>query len=67
MAQYQMTCDCGEVLKVEASNRDGAIAMLKGMMDTTGIMIHMEKKHPGQPAIPVADYHQMIDEQTVAA
>ncbi|TSC85578.1 MAG: hypothetical protein G01um10148_964 [Parcubacteria group bacterium Gr01-1014_8] len=67
MAIFNMKCDCGEIMTVDATNRDGAIAMLKGMMFTTGIQMHMEKKHPGEPLIPVADYHQMIEERTVAA
>jgi uncharacterized short protein YbdD (DUF466 family) len=51
---------------VEAENRDGAVAMFKGMMDEKGIADHMSQKHPGQPVISVADCHAMIEQQVVA-
>ncbi len=67
MAQFKMTCNCGDTMTVEAADRAGAVAMLKGMMDENGIKAHMTEKHPGQPVISVADCHQMIDQQVVAA
>ena len=58
-----MNCKCGDTMKVEAGSRDEAVTKMKGMMDEKGIAAHMSEKHPGQPAISVAECHAMIDKE----
>mgnify|MGYP003394183183 CR=1 FL=1 len=65
MSQFTMTCSCGDVMTVEAENRDGAVAKLKGMMDEAAIQKHMTEKHPGQPVMSVAQCHEMIEKQVM--
>lgn len=66
MAQFKMTCTCGDTMTVEATDRAGAVSQFKAMMDEKGIAAHMSEKHPGQPVISVAECHAMIDQQVVA-
>ena len=61
MSSFQMTCQCGDTMTVDADDRDAAVAQFKGMMDEAGIAAHMAEKHPGDPVIPVADCHAMIE------
>ena len=67
MANFSMTCSCGDTVTVDAANRDGAVGQLKGMMDEAGIAHHFAEKHsPSDPRPSVEQVHAMI-EQTVAA
>ena len=67
MSAFKMTCMCGDTMTVDALDRDGAVAQFKGMMDEAGIAAHMSQKHPGEPMIPVAACHAMIERDVVAA
>ena len=53
-------------MTVEAADRNAAVAQFKGMMDEAGIAAHMKEKHPGEPVIPVAACHAMIERDVVA-
>ena len=61
MNKYSMTCSCGDTMTVDAPTRDEAVSKLKAMMDENGIKAHMDKNHPGQPLISVADCHAQIE------
>ena len=67
MANYSMTCTCGDTLTIDAPSREAAVGQLKGMMDEAGIAHHFAEKHPGQAVIPVAQVHAMIDQAVTAA
>ena len=58
---YQLTCDCGEVVKVEAPSRQEAIKKIKGIMNADAVKQHMKTKHPGQPMVTVEQAHANID------
>ena len=62
-----MTCSCGDVMEVEAADRNGAVAQFKAMMTEESIKAHMDEKHPGQPTISVADCHAQIEKDVVPA
>ena len=66
MASFQMTCSCGDTMKVEAESREAAVAQLKAMMTEEAIAAHMAEKHPGDPVMTVADCHAQIEQQVVA-
>ncbi|MFY9493484.1 MAG: hypothetical protein WAP55_03345 [Minisyncoccia bacterium] len=66
MASFKMTCKCGDMMTVEAADKDAAVAQFKTMMDEKGIAAHMGEKHPGEPLIPVAECHAMIEKEVVA-
>lgn len=66
MTTFQMTCSCGDVMKVDADSREGAIAKMKEMMNEAAIGVHMAEKHPGQPVISVAECHTMIEKDLAA-
>lgn len=60
MTKYSMTCSCGDVMDVEAENREEAVQKMQNMMNAEMIDKHMTEKHPGQPVMSVEDVHAMI-------
>ena len=56
-----MTCSCGDVMAIDAKDRNEAVAKMKAMMDKNAIEKHMKEKHPNDPVISVADCHAMIE------
>ena len=54
-------------MTIDAADRNGAAAQFKAMMDEQVIAAHMKERHPGEPVIPVADCHAMIERDVVAA
>ena len=67
MNKFKMTCMCGDVMEVEAADRDGAVAQLKAMMTQEAIDAHMKDKHPGAPGMSMADCHAQIDKDVIPA
>lgn len=63
-----MTCTCGDVMTVDAANRDEAVQKLKVMMTEDAIKQHMTEKHwttnPSEPMPTVEQAHMMIDQTT---
>ena len=49
---YEMKCDCGKTVSVEAASREEAIQMIKGIMTEDAIKEHMASEHPGQQGRP---------------
>lgn len=66
MTTFQMACSRGDVMKVDAENRDEAVTKMKSMMDESAIKAHMAEKHPGDPVMSVADCHAMIEKDMAA-
>ena len=67
MANFSMTCTCGDTMTVDAPNREAAVGQFKAMMDEAGIDAHMAARHSAsEPKPTVAQAHAMI-EQTIAA
>ncbi|HEV8387659.1 MAG TPA: hypothetical protein VGQ03_08555 [Nitrososphaera sp.] len=58
---------CGDTMKVEGSTREEAVSKLKSMMNDSTVAAHMKEKHPGEPMIPVAQVHSMIDKNLKVA
>ncbi|MBI4099241.1 hypothetical protein HY442_01775 [Candidatus Parcubacteria bacterium] len=67
MSTFSMTCSCGDVMSVEAENREEAVAKLKAMMTDEAVAAHMADKHPGDPALPTSQVHAMIEQGTQPA
>jgi hypothetical protein len=68
MANFSMTCTCGDTLTVDAPDRDTAVNQLKGMMDQDGIDRHIRERHnPSDPKPTVEQVHAMIEQTLVAA
>ncbi len=67
MAQFTMTCLCGDTMTMEADSRDEAVAKFKDMMTKEAIEKHMAEKHPGQPLMSVADCHAQIEKDVKEA
>ena len=61
MNTYSMTCSCGDVMTVDAENRDQAVSDLKAKMTADEIAKHMAAKHPDQPVPPVDMIHASIE------
>jgi len=57
---FSMTCTCGDVMSVEAENRDGAVAKMKEMMTQEAIDAHCKEKHPDMP-MTMEQMHAGID------
>ena len=66
MQKFKMTCSCGDTMEVEAADRNDAVMQFKAMMTQEAIDAHMAEKHPGDPAMSMADCHAMIESQVVA-
>ena len=67
MTTYQMDCSCGDAMKIEGATRDEAVSKLKAMMNDSMLSTHMKEKHPGEPMIPVAQVHAMIEQNVRVA
>lgn len=59
---YEMKCDCGEKMTVEALSQEEAIRKMKDMMTEEAIKQHMATKHPGQSVPTVEQAYAMIEE-----
>jgi hypothetical protein len=59
---YEMSCDCGMKIPVEAASRDEAIQKVKGIMTEDAIKEHMASDHVGQPVPTVEQAHAMIEQ-----
>lgn len=67
MTNYQMDCSCGDTMKIEGATREEAVSKLKAMMNDSTLSAHMKEKHPGEPMIPVAQVHAMIEQNVRVA
>jgi hypothetical protein len=69
MANYSMTCTCGQVMgPVDAASRDAAVTMLQGGMTQDALDAHMKQFHPAGEAAPtLAQAHAMIAELAAAS
>ena len=55
-----MKCTCGDIVSMEAANRDEAVKKMQDMMSEEAIAKHFEEKHPGQTPIAKAESDMMI-------
>ena len=62
MKTFSMTCSCGDVMSVEASNREEAISKMKTTMNEGAVAKHMAERHPGETVLLVAQVHAMISQ-----
>ena len=65
MMKYSMKCTCGDVMTVDAANRDEAVAKMKGMMTPDAVQKHFGEKHPGQPVPPMEQIQANIEQAMV--
>ena len=45
MAAFQMTCCCGDTIKVEDTTREQAVSKLKALMNESMVAAHMNLNH----------------------
>lgn len=62
--KYAMTCTCGEVIGVDADNKDDAVAKIKGTMNADMVKKHMADKHAGEPVLSQDQVHTMVEQST---
>ena len=62
MSTYSFTCTCGDVMSVEAENREEALVKMKEMMNEEALETHMAEKHAGDPVPTVEQSHAMIEQ-----
>jgi hypothetical protein len=48
MTAFHMTCSCGHDIKVDAADRDQAVAKIQSMMDAKAIDAHLKEKQRGR-------------------
>ena len=60
--KYEMSCDCGMKVPVEAASRDDAIQKVKDIMTEDAIKEHMASGHEGQPVPTVEQAHATIEQ-----
>ena len=58
---YEMKCDCGTTVTVEAADRNEAIQKVKEIMTEEAINEHIASEHPGQPVPTPEQAHAMIE------
>lgn len=63
--KYSFKCTCGDVLAVDAEDRESAVLMLKEMMTPEAVADHMAKNHAGQPALTTEQVHMGIEQGVV--
>jgi len=59
---FEMKCDCGKTVTVEAANRDEAVQKVKEIMTEDAIKEHMASGHPGQPVPTPEQAHARIEQ-----
>lgn len=64
MAQYAMTCTCGDTMTVDASSKEEGVEKLAEMMGPEAVVKHFEEKHQGQP-VPTQEQMRAGLEQSV--
>lgn len=62
MKKFSFKCTCGDVMTVDADNREEAIEKLKGMMTADMIASHMSEKHSGDPVPTVEQVHMQMEQ-----
>jgi hypothetical protein len=60
---YEMRCDCGKTVAVEAANRNEAIRKVKEIMTEETIREHMQTEHPDQPILTPEQAQAMIEQK----
>lgn len=65
MKKFKMECSCSDPMTVDAETREEAVKMIQAMMTEESIKEHMEKKHPGDPVMSVAQCHAEIEKKVV--
>lgn len=53
-------------MTVEADTREEAVQKMKDIMTEEAIAQHQREKHPGEPILPQAQVHAMIEQNLVA-
>jgi hypothetical protein len=59
--KYELGCECGEKVSVDASSHEEALTKVKEIMNEDAIKKHLEEKHPGQPLMTIEQAHAMVD------
>lgn len=67
MNMYTIECTCGHDLKVQAEDREEAVAKAKGIMNEGGIADHYEEYHKGEPVPSVDEVHAHIAQDITEA
>ena len=60
-----MTCTCGDVMSVDAENREEGVMKMKAMMTQDAIDAHCAEKHPDMK-MTKADVDMSIDKDLMA-
>ncbi len=66
MAQFSMTCSCGETMSLEAPTRDAAIGMFKGGMTQEALDQHFKEHHAASEPKPTLEQAHGMIQQMVA-
>lgn len=60
MRNFSMQCTCGDVMSVDAENREEAIEKMQESMSPAVIATHAAEKHAQEPMPSVEEVHAMI-------
>ncbi|UCH80293.1 MAG: hypothetical protein JSW20_11180 [Nitrospiraceae bacterium] len=60
--KYELKCNCGETVSVDASSREEALSQVKEIMNEDAIKKHMSEMHPRQPIMTIDQAHAMVDQ-----
>ncbi len=65
MMKFSMTCNCGDVMTVDAENREEAVTKMKAMMTQVAVDAHWAEKHATDqmPKPTMEQVQMMIDEK----
>ena len=63
MAEFAMTCSCGNTMKIDAADRAEGVAKLQAFMTQEGLDHHFAEKHSAsEPKPTLAQTHAMIEQ-----
>ena len=68
MANFSLTCSCGEVMNLDAANRDAAVDMFRAGMTQQALDDHFKQHHqPSEQKPKLEQAHAMIGQMVASA
>lgn len=58
MGTWEMTCECGDMMKSEGETKEQAVNNMMGIMTPAMVAQHVAEKHEGKP-VPTQDQVRM--------
>lgn len=68
MANFSLTCSCGQLMTLDAPNKDAAVDMFRAGMTQQALDDHFRQHHqPSEPKPALEQAHAMIGQMVAVA